>query len=99
VVRQQLATGGEIRHSAAVVASWARYAEGVDEAGSPSGGRPAPGQSHDAGPAAARGPAGVRRQPGLFGDLADQERFATAYTSTLVSLHQRGARATLTSLL
>jgi mannitol 2-dehydrogenase len=35
----------------------------------------------------------------LFGDLADQERFATAYTSTLVSLHQRGARATLTSLL
>ena len=35
VIRQQLATGGEIRRSAAVVASWARYAEGVDEQGQP----------------------------------------------------------------
>src|SRR5258708_27439793 len=33
VVRQQLATGGEIRRSAGVVASWARYAEGGDEQG------------------------------------------------------------------
>src|SRR5260370_9916488 len=38
VVRQQLAAGGEIRRSAAVVASWARYAEGVDEAGQPNQG-------------------------------------------------------------
>ena len=35
VIRQQLATGGEIRRSAAVVASWARYAEGIDEQGEP----------------------------------------------------------------
>ena len=35
VIREQLATGGEIRRSAAVVASWARYAEGVDEQGEP----------------------------------------------------------------
>jgi mannitol 2-dehydrogenase len=35
VVRAQLASGGEIRRSAAVVASWARYAEGVDEQGQP----------------------------------------------------------------
>jgi mannitol 2-dehydrogenase len=35
----------------------------------------------------------------LFGDLADHERFVTAYTSALASLHQRGARATLESLL
>ena len=33
VIRAQLVTGGEIRRSAAVVASWARYAEGVDEQG------------------------------------------------------------------
>jgi len=33
VVREQLAKGGEIRRSAAVVASWARYAEAVDEQG------------------------------------------------------------------
>src|ERR1700685_4817254 len=35
VVREQLAHGGEIARSAAVVASWARYAEGIDEAGQP----------------------------------------------------------------
>ena len=31
VVREQLASGREIGRAAAVVASWARYAEGVDE--------------------------------------------------------------------
>jgi mannitol 2-dehydrogenase len=35
----------------------------------------------------------------LFGDLADHERFVTAYTAALASLHQRGARATLQSVL
>jgi hypothetical protein len=35
VIRAQLTTGGEIRRSAAVVASWARYAEGTDEQGEP----------------------------------------------------------------
>jgi len=34
----------------------------------------------------------------LFGDLADDKRFVTAYRSALASLHQRGARATLESL-
>jgi mannitol 2-dehydrogenase len=34
----------------------------------------------------------------LFGDLADNERFATAYRAALASLHQHGARATLESL-
>ena len=35
VIRQQLATGGELWRSAAVVASWARYAEGLDDHGEP----------------------------------------------------------------
>ena len=35
VVRAQLAAGGPITRCAAVVASWARYAEGVDEQGEP----------------------------------------------------------------
>src|SRR5437762_2332017 len=35
VIRANLASGGEIQRSAAVVASWARYAEGVDEQGRP----------------------------------------------------------------
>ena len=35
VIRQQLAAGGPVTRSAAVVASWARYAEGTDENGEP----------------------------------------------------------------
>ena len=35
VVRANLASGGPVRLSAATVASWARYAEGVDEQGEP----------------------------------------------------------------
>ena len=34
----------------------------------------------------------------VFGDLVDDERFAGAYRSALRSLHERGARATLESL-
>jgi mannitol 2-dehydrogenase len=35
VIRENLASGGEIRRSVAMVASWARYDEGVDEQGEP----------------------------------------------------------------
>ena len=35
VIRANLASGGPVRLSAATVASWARYAEGVDEQGEP----------------------------------------------------------------
>src|SRR5215469_1171261 len=99
VLRQQLATGGEIRRSAAVVASWARYAEGVDERGDPI-------EVVDRlGPSLTRLARCQRDDPDafignhyLFGDLAMDERFVTAYRSALASLHQRGARATLQSL-
>jgi mannitol 2-dehydrogenase len=99
VVRQQLATGGEIRRSAAVVASWARYAEGVDEAGQPievvdrlrdSLMRLARRQRED--------PDAFIANRDVFGDLADDKRFVTAYRAALASLHERGARATLESL-
>jgi len=35
----------------------------------------------------------------VFGDLADNERFVSVYTSVLSSLHHKGARATLGDLL
>ena len=35
MIRDNLATGGPIRLAAATVASWARYAEAVDERGEP----------------------------------------------------------------
>ncbi len=99
VVRQQLATGGEIRRSAAVVASWARYAEGVDEAGEPievvdrlagTLTKLARRQLED--------PDAFIANRELFGDLVEDKRFVTAYRSALASLHERGARATLESL-
>jgi len=99
VIRKQLATGGEIRRSAAVVASWARYAEGVDEQDQPievvdrlrdSLVRLARRQRED--------PDAFIANRDVFGDLADEKPFVSAYRSTLASLHQRGARATLESL-
>jgi mannitol 2-dehydrogenase len=99
VIRHQLAADGEIRRSAAVVASWARYAEGVDEQGQP---------IEVVDRLADRLTRAARRQRedrdafianrDVFGDLADDERFVAAYLSALASLHQSGARATLESL-
>ena len=99
VIRYQLAAGGEIRRSAAVVASWARYAEGVDEQGQPIEvvdrladrlTRAALRQRED--------PDAFIANRDVFGDLADDERFVAAYRSALASLRQSGARATLQSL-
>ena len=99
VIRAQLATGGEIKRSAAVVASWARYAEGVDEQGEPievvdrlagTLTKLARHQRED--------PDAFISNRDVFGDLAGHERFRTAYRSALASLHARGARATLQSL-
>jgi mannitol 2-dehydrogenase len=99
VVREQLASGGEIRRSAAVVASWARYAEGIDEAGQPievvdrlrdSLMRAARRQRED--------PDAFIANRDVFGDLVDHQPFVSAYRSALALLHRRGARATLEAL-
>jgi mannitol 2-dehydrogenase len=99
VIRSQLAKRGEIRRSAAVVASWARYAEGTDERGKPievvdrlAGRlmRAARRQRED--------PLAFIADPKLFGGLADDQRFVAAYASALASLQLREARATLESL-
>jgi mannitol 2-dehydrogenase len=99
VVRENLATNGEIRRSAAIVASWARYAEGVDEQGEPievvdrlseSLTKIARRQRDD--------PNAFIANREVFGDLVDDERFVAAYRATLDSLHERGARATLEAI-
>jgi mannitol 2-dehydrogenase len=99
VIRQQLATGGEVRRSAAVVASWARYAEGVDEQGEPI---EVVDRLRDSLTPLARlhceDPDAFIANRSVFGDLAEDRRFVIAYRSALASLHQRGARATLESL-
>lgn len=99
VLRHQLRAGGEIRRSAAVVASWARYAEGVDERGTPidvvdrrRGSLIALARQQRENPDA------FIANRDLFGDLSADQRFVTAYRTVLASLHQHGARATLQSL-
>jgi mannitol 2-dehydrogenase len=100
VVRAQLESGGPIAYSAAVVASWARYAEGVDEQGEPI---EVVDRLHDSLTAIARrqregDPDAFIANRELFGDLADEPRFVEAYRSALSALHERGARATLESI-
>jgi mannitol 2-dehydrogenase len=100
VVRHNLATGGEVQLSAAVVASWARYAEGVDEQGAPI---MVVDRLRDQVMDAARRWQHDRlaflAQRDLFGDLVDEPRFATAYSRALTALHTLGARRTLEDLL
>jgi mannitol 2-dehydrogenase len=99
VVHAQLASGGEITRSAAIVASWARYAEGVDEEGEPIEivDRRAERLTEIAQRQRDEPDAFIANRD-LFGDLADDERFTEAYLSALRSLHERGARATLEAL-
>ena len=96
VVRDQLARDGELARCAAIVASWARYAEGVDEHGAPID---VVDRQRDRVTALAQraleDPRVFIADRQLFGDLAEHERFATAYSAALRSLHERGARATL----
>lgn len=96
VVREQLAAGRGISRSALVVASWARYAEGVDEQGQPI---EVVDRLKDTVMERARrnreDPLVFISDPDLFGELASDPRFVAEYTSALRSLHEHGARATL----
>ena len=100
VVRAQLASGGPVGYSAAVVASWARYAEGVDEQGEPIEvvDRLADSLTAIAQRQRSGDPDAFIANRELFGDLVDEPRFAEAYRWALSSLHERGARATLESI-
>jgi mannitol 2-dehydrogenase len=99
-IRDQLASGGEVRRSAAVVASWARYAEGVDDQGRAI-------QVVDRRAEALTGRARRQRDDPdafledreLFDGLPDDQRFMQAYREALASLHEDGARATIAALL
>ncbi len=96
VIALNLRAGGEIRRSALVVASWARYAEGTDEQGEPI---EVVDRIRDRVMAAAarqdEDPLAFVRDRDLFGDLVDDERFTSAYLESLRSLHGRGAAATV----
>jgi mannitol 2-dehydrogenase len=100
VVRANLATDGPVRLSAATVATWARYAEGVDEQGEPIDVQDqladklvpiAQSQKHN--------PTAFIENTEVFGDLGTSGRFVEAYLWALESLHRDGARATLEALM
>ncbi|AEF42833.1 mannitol dehydrogenase family protein [Hoyosella subflava] len=99
VIRENLAAGGDVRLSAAIVASWARYAEGVDEHGQPievvdqlrDSLMPLAQRQHEE-------PLAFVKNTSVFGTLAEEPRFIDAYRWTLNSLHRDGARATLEAL-
>ncbi|MGB6205954.1 mannitol dehydrogenase family protein [Mycobacterium sp.] len=99
VICDNLASDGSIRLAAAVVASWARYAEGVSEWGEPfevvdqlADSLVPIARSHHENPTA------FIEITAMFGDLAQQPRFVQAYRWALDSLHHKGARATLEAL-
>jgi mannitol 2-dehydrogenase len=96
VVRIQLGRDGELARSAAIIASWARYAEGVDEQGAPI---EVVDRQRERVTALARrqreDPLAFIADRELFGDLVEHEPFVSAYRFALRSLHERGARATL----
>ena len=100
VIRQQLATGGPFTRSAAVVASWARYAEGTDENGERYE------IDDDLAPQLQAAAHRQRRHPtaflednrAVFGELADDTRFTDVYRSILASLLEGGVRKTFADL-
>jgi len=104
VIRENLAASDagekrEVGRSAAVVASWARYAEGVDEAGEPI--VVVDRLKEPLMAAAARqaeDPLAFVAQREVFGDLVDDPRFTEPYLAALASLHERGAAATVADL-
>jgi mannitol 2-dehydrogenase len=99
VIQENIAAGRDVTLSAAVVASWARYAEGVDEQGEPieindqlaDTVKRLASQQRDE-------PLAFVKNRELFGDLAGEPAFTEPYLNTLESLHSNGARATLEAL-
>lgn len=99
VIQANLESGGAFERSALVVASWARYAEGVDEDGRPI---EIVDRFKDRVTTAARtypdDELGFLRDRDFFGTLVESEAFTTAYAAFLKSLHDNGARTTLEDL-
>jgi mannitol 2-dehydrogenase len=96
VLRYQLDHGGPIARCATVIACWARYARGMDEAGDEivvedrrRGQVVAAAQREDHQPGA------FLQQRDIFGDLADSPRLRHAYLDILASLREQGVRLTL----
>jgi mannitol 2-dehydrogenase len=99
VIRHNLASGGPISYATAIVASWARYAEGVDERGNPI--EIVDRLAADVTAAARRqatDPLALVAMTELFGDLAGHDRFRDEYLRISASIHDLGVERTLDDL-
>ncbi|MFM8515431.1 MAG: mannitol dehydrogenase family protein [Actinomycetota bacterium] len=100
VVLDQLRNDGSVELCAAIVASWARYAEGADEQGQPI--TVVDPLKDELVPIAQRqrvDELAFIANRRLFGDLVDDPRFTEPYAAALNSLHARGAERTLHTLI
>ncbi|MFC7375054.1 mannitol dehydrogenase family protein [Brachybacterium sp. GCM10030267] len=99
VIRENLGAGRDVTATAAIVASWARYAEGTGENGEE---WPVVDRLHGRVMAAAakhdEDMLAFLRDEELFGDLVQHEAFTEPYLHALEVLRTRGARALLTEL-
>lgn len=99
VVRELLATGKEAPISAAIVASWARYDEAIDEKGNPiKVVDPLRDELIAIAKTQRTNPTAFIENKKLFGELASDSRFAQPYLNALESLHKVGAQKTLQGL-
>jgi mannitol 2-dehydrogenase len=99
VLNHELGVGGSIERATAIVASWARWAEAVDEKGEP---------IEISDPLAEKLTAAARQQRenplafvenrDIFGDLVDNQRFVEVYRNTLTRLIDNGAKALVDAL-
>ncbi len=99
VVRDRIAMGGDVRRAAAIVASWARYAEGIDEQGESI---EVVDRIRDELVARARR---QREEPlafldrRIFGDLVDEPAFTGRYVEALTRIRTEGVRRALEAAL
>lgn len=100
VVRENLKHDRKVTLSAAIVASWARYAEGIDEEGEPI---KIVDRMADRLHATAKGNKdnifAFLEDDEVFGEEAHDERFRTPYAAVLTSLHEIGSAGTVEKLI
>lgn len=99
VIRDRLSQGGDVSLSAAIVASWARYAEAIDEQGEPINVvDPLKDELIAIAKTQRKNPLAFIENRKLFGDLVDDERFTKPYLDALNSIFTNGAHATVAAL-
>lgn len=96
VVREQLQNNGQVKYSAAIVASWARYDEAIDEAGGPINVvDPLRDELISIAKSQRENPTAFIENKKLFGELVNDSRFKDPYVEVLKDLQTLGAQATL----